>query len=284
MLQRLGDMLVRRRWWVLGVTLIFVGVAGWLGGGVAQELTGGGFEDPNAESARAAAALEEVFETGDPNVVLLVTAADGDVDDPAVAEAGMALTSALSQIEGVTDVASYWALGSAPPLRSNDGSQALVLARMDEDDEAVADSVRDLVAVLQRGPGHRRDGWCLRGIPRDPGDGRERPGPGGVDRFPHHTWPARLGLREPGGGLTTSGSRRHRHHRHLPGALADQPGHRRLDLRPQPHDSPRSRSRDRLQPVRGLPLPRRARPTGCPRTMRSWRRCVPPGGRWHSAP
>ncbi len=152
MLQRLGDTLVRRRWWVLGATLIFVGVAGWLGGGVAQELTGGGFEDPNAESARAAAALEEVFETGDPNVVLLVTAADGDVNDPAVAEAGMALTSALSQIDGVTDVASYWALGSAPPLRSSDGSQALVLARMDEEDEAVADSVRQLVATSSQDP------------------------------------------------------------------------------------------------------------------------------------
>ena len=133
-------------------TLIFVGIAGWLGGGVAQELTGGGFEDPDAESAQAAAALEEVFETGDPNVVILVTAAGGDVDDPAAAEAGMALTSALSQIEGVTDVASYWALGSAPPLRSDDGSQALVLARMDEDDEAVADSVRDLVASSSEEP------------------------------------------------------------------------------------------------------------------------------------
>ena len=93
MLGRLGDVLVRRRWWVLVVTLIFVGIAGWLGGGVAQELTGGGFEDPDAESARAAAALDEVFETGDPNVVILVTATGGDVDDPAAAESGMALTS-----------------------------------------------------------------------------------------------------------------------------------------------------------------------------------------------
>ena len=106
MLQRLGDTLVRRRWWVLGATLIFVGSpAGW--GAVSPKNSRGRFRDPNARVGPGRSRTGRGFRDRDPNVVLLVTAADGDVNDPAVAEAGMALTSALSQIDGVSDVASY---------------------------------------------------------------------------------------------------------------------------------------------------------------------------------
>jgi RND superfamily putative drug exporter len=61
-----------------------------------------------------------------PNVVLLATAPGGDVDSPAAAAAGQALTDELAAEKGVTDVVSYWSEGKAPPLRSDDGSRALV--------------------------------------------------------------------------------------------------------------------------------------------------------------
>ena len=44
-------------------------------------LSGGGFSDPNVESSRATGGLKELFETGDPNFILLVTAKTGSVDD-----------------------------------------------------------------------------------------------------------------------------------------------------------------------------------------------------------
>jgi RND superfamily putative drug exporter len=137
-LRRLGHVVTRYRWVVLVVTLLLLPVAGVLGGPVKGKLSSGGFSDPAAEASRAARLLESEFGTGSPNGVLLVTADEGTggVDDPAVAERGAALTAELAATPGLVDAVSYWSLGGAPPLRSTDGRQALVLGRVlgDEDD------------------------------------------------------------------------------------------------------------------------------------------------------
>lgn len=96
MLRSLGRFTVRRRRWVLASTLAAVVVAGFFGGGVFLRLSSGGFSDPDAESSRASDQLEEVFETGDPNLVLLVSARKGSVDDPAMVVEGSALTDELA--------------------------------------------------------------------------------------------------------------------------------------------------------------------------------------------
>jgi hypothetical protein len=95
MLAAVGRFAVRWRRWVLAGTLLAVVVAGALGGGVFDRLSGGGFSDPDAESSRARDQLERVFGAGDPNLVLLVTAKRGSVDDPATAAVGAALTRQL---------------------------------------------------------------------------------------------------------------------------------------------------------------------------------------------
>ena len=85
---------------------------------------------------------------GEPDLVLVATAAGGDVDAPAAQAAGAELAERVSAVDGVTEVSSYWSLGSPPPLRSADGDAALVLVRIDDDEapaeEIVAD-VRDVV-------------------------------------------------------------------------------------------------------------------------------------------
>jgi putative drug exporter of the RND superfamily len=134
MLERLGRFLLRRRWAVLAATLAAVVVAGVFGGGAVARLKSGGFEDPAAESTRAAQVLRDDFGVGDPNLVLLVTAKGGDVDDPAVAAAGAALTRRLAAEPDLAQVVSYWATG-APALKSRDGTQALVLGRITGDEE-----------------------------------------------------------------------------------------------------------------------------------------------------
>jgi putative drug exporter of the RND superfamily len=140
---RLADFVVRRRLWIVIVTGLFFVAAGAIGGGVAERLSSGGFEDPNAESTEAEEVLRDEFGTQTPNVILLVTAEEGSVDDPEVAEAGAALTGELAQQEGVEQVGSYWSL-QAPPLKSKDGTKALVIGVIEGSDDAISERMEEL--------------------------------------------------------------------------------------------------------------------------------------------
>ena len=136
MLDRLARFVIRRRIAVLVFTgLLLVGGAVF-GSGVFGAVRAAGFLDPGAESSEAARLLEERFGQGDPNFVLVATAHNGRVDDPASAAAGQALTARLAAAPGIQFAASYWTLGAPPPLRSEAGDKALVLARIEGGDEA----------------------------------------------------------------------------------------------------------------------------------------------------
>ena len=149
MLERLARFLLRRRWAVLAATLVVVVAAGAFGGSAITRLKSGGFDDPGAESTRAAKVLADEFGTGDPNLVLLVTAKGGQVDDPAVAAAGEALTRRLAAEPDLAQVVSYWATG-APALKSTDGSQALVLGRITGDEEGLDERAAALTGAYAR--------------------------------------------------------------------------------------------------------------------------------------
>jgi putative drug exporter of the RND superfamily len=149
-LTRLGRFVIRRRRPILVGSVLFLVVAALLGGGVADSLTSGGFDDPDSESGRAEALLEDEFGTSDPNFVLLVTAEDGDVDSLEVVAAGTALAEAVAAEPGVGETVSYWTLPEATPLRSTDGSQALVLAVIEGDDDTVDDAVAELGSEYTR--------------------------------------------------------------------------------------------------------------------------------------
>src|SRR5688572_27341931 len=105
MFERLGRAVVSRRRWIVAATIIFFVVAGGVGGGVAEKLSNGGFQDPNAESSRASRVLEREFGARSPNIVLLVSV-DGSVDDPQIAREGRALTKELAEQEGLAQVIS----------------------------------------------------------------------------------------------------------------------------------------------------------------------------------
>ena len=153
MLARLGRLVVRRRRLVLiGGVIAFV-VSGAFGGSAAESLSSGGFDDPASESVRADEALLEAFGAGTPNVVLLVTAEGGDVDDPAVAATGRALADELAAREHLTNVVSYWTLDEAPPLRSLDGDRALVLGRIEGNQNEVNERVGELSDFARSGEG-----------------------------------------------------------------------------------------------------------------------------------
>jgi putative drug exporter of the RND superfamily len=153
MLERLGRFTVRRRRWILIGTVIGVIAAGAFGGSVVQRLSNGGFTDPGSESQRAEKVLERVFHAGNPNLVLLVTARQGTVDDPAVARAATALTNELAAERGVQRAFSYWTLGSPQPLRSTNSRQGLVLARIAGNDDQVRERVKELSPKYTRSIG-----------------------------------------------------------------------------------------------------------------------------------
>ncbi|KPM50506.1 membrane protein [Frankia sp. R43] len=139
MFTAVAKIVTRRPRLVLLLTLIALLGAGALGLGAFGKLESGGFDDPASASSRAADLVDERF-GGEPNLVLLVTArpditgqtqAGQAVDDPAVAVAGRELAADLAAQPGVTNVSSYWT--GAPPLKSDDGRSALVIASVDED-------------------------------------------------------------------------------------------------------------------------------------------------------
>ncbi|HJP66476.1 MAG TPA: MMPL family transporter [Actinomycetota bacterium] len=143
-MKRLGNFAIRRRRWILWGALVAAILAGAFGGTATKLLSTGGFTDPTSESQKAENILEQQFHTGNPNMVLLITAKGGSVDDPAVAAQGAAVTKQLAGEPGIQQAVSYWTLGSPPPLRSKAGNQALVLARIEGDD----DEVRERIDVL----------------------------------------------------------------------------------------------------------------------------------------
>ena len=247
---------------VIAAVVVFA-VAGALGGGVADHLTSGGFDDPSSESERADEALAERFDTGVPNLLLLVTARDGDVDNPAVEAAGQALTAELAAEDGVADVVSYWSEGNAPPLRNDDGSRALVVARVEGNDDQVEDRVTELAPRYEHWAGRRRRlrrhqrraGRLRRGVPRGGRHHRGGPGSSRDDRPADHAGAADPGVRQRGGRLAAVGHRRDVDHRNVLRAAGAGGADRRVDLCPEPHDRARPGPRDRLQLVRGVPLP-----------------------------
>ena len=124
------------------LSALFVVVAAGFGVRLFGDLSSGGFEDPGSESSRAARYLEDDLGAGDPALVLLVDAADGDIDDPAVAAAGTDLTAALATEPHVTRAVSYWSLGGTVALRDDAGDSALVVIDLEGDDDEIDEVVR----------------------------------------------------------------------------------------------------------------------------------------------
>ena len=147
MLARLAGLAVARRRLVLVLTVVFLALAGGLGGGVAKELSGGGFDDPKSASERATDVLEDQFGAGAPNIVLLIRTPSGTVDDEAVAAAGQAVAARFATERDIAQVVSYWSAGRPETLKSRDGTKALVLARINGDDDDMVTRAAELTPL-----------------------------------------------------------------------------------------------------------------------------------------
>ncbi len=158
MFARLARLVTTHRRTVLILAFLAFVVSGALGGGVASKLSSGGFETSDSEVARANRLLATEFDTGTPNVVLVVTARSGTVDSADVAAAGKALATKLRAETydgvGIVEALSYWDLPSGNPLGSTNHQHALIVARFADDDTKLVEFSKTLPAkyVTQDGP------------------------------------------------------------------------------------------------------------------------------------
>ncbi|MGQ0837208.1 MMPL family transporter [Actinokineospora sp.] len=150
----LGRLAFRRRWSVLAGTALFLVCAAIAGVSVFGAVKSGGFDDPEAESAKAGVLLADRFDAGSPDLVVLARVAEG-VDAPTVAASGRELTDRLTAEPGVERVVSYWRSGD-PGLRAADGRKALLLvglAGTEEELEVVAARLVADYSGSKAGPG-----------------------------------------------------------------------------------------------------------------------------------
>ncbi|MEU7012223.1 MMPL family transporter [Streptomyces sp. NPDC046385] len=131
------------------VALVITALAVLAGSGVGDRMGSGGWGDPDAESTYALEVLEREFPASQPNLLLLVDAGAAGVDSPAVAAEARRLAERLDAEPGVGGVGSYWQTGS-PALRSEDGRQAVIAARIDGEEKA-AGEILERVAPEFRG-------------------------------------------------------------------------------------------------------------------------------------
>ena len=259
MLARIASLAVTRPRTILLAALALAVLCGIGGASVVGHMKSGGFTPPDAESAQVTEFLDEHFPGAEPNYVLLVTTPDG-VDAPDARKTGEQIVTLMRGTSGVDSVLSYWAVPApfSSGLRSTDGTKALVTAHIEGDDTTSPNHAADLTTRLESavtgvelhagGPTmayHDINGQItadlakaeLVAIPISAfvlvlvfGSVVAAMLPLAVGVF------AILGVvRDP--------ARPHA-------------GHRRVDLRAEPHHRARPGARDRLQPVHGEPLPR----------------------------
>jgi len=92
--------------------------------------SGGGWSHEAGDAWDAERALTANFESGRPNLTFVVEAREGDVDSPPIVAAARGFIDNLSSRPGITDIESYWDLGRPDWLRSEDGTAALITARL----------------------------------------------------------------------------------------------------------------------------------------------------------
>ncbi|EPH41819.1 MMPL family transporter [Streptomyces aurantiacus] len=143
MFERIAELAIRRSRLVLIVAAVVVVLMGALGAGAFGKLLGGGFDDPASQSSRARDVIDEKF-GGETNLVLLVRAPEGRVDAPDAKRNGKALVSDLKTESDLDNVVSYWDTNS-PDLRSEDGREAIVLARVKGRDAELQENAKAVI-------------------------------------------------------------------------------------------------------------------------------------------
>ncbi|GID95352.1 MMPL family transporter [Amorphoplanes digitatis] len=135
-----GGAVVRLRWWVVAAGLAVVVAGATWGAGVFGALTGGGYDDPDSESNRAAAVAEQLGR-GEPDLIVLWSSDTVPVTDAGPRGAVAGVVERLRARPEVAQVVAHTDENAPPALVSNDRREtyaAVYLAATDEDGKAAA--------------------------------------------------------------------------------------------------------------------------------------------------
>jgi RND superfamily putative drug exporter len=126
---RLGHWIYRHRRSTLAIGSVLIIIAGVIGFGVFPRLLGGGYDDPNSDSAAVARILQEEFGSPDSDLVVDLAFPIAATDAKA-AQAGTSLSAEIAKVPDVLRVTDYWTSGAAP-LLSQDGKSSVILVTFD---------------------------------------------------------------------------------------------------------------------------------------------------------
>jgi uncharacterized membrane protein YdfJ with MMPL/SSD domain len=135
-----GTAVVRLRWWVVAAGLAVVVAGATWGAGVFGALSGGGYDDPDSESNRAAAVAERLGR-GEPDLVVLWSSDTLAATDAGFRDAVTGTVATLRARPEVAQVAAYTDENAPPALVSTDRHAtyaAVYLAAADEDGKTAA--------------------------------------------------------------------------------------------------------------------------------------------------
>ncbi|MBT5088808.1 MAG: MMPL family transporter, partial [Micrococcales bacterium] len=153
----LGHFIVRHAKWVLFGFIGLIALSSVWGFQVFGNLKGGGYDNPNSDSATVTELLGSEFAV-DPAEVIVLADLPGQANDlnadgmPKYFELVTALSDDLSQVEGVKSVLNYYTLGSPASLVSADGKLIYLLVDLENgisQTEAVATIVDEFTGDYQ---------------------------------------------------------------------------------------------------------------------------------------
>jgi RND superfamily putative drug exporter len=142
---RFGAAMVRWRWVVLAVWLVaLVVVGGFLAPKAPKAVKGGGFIDPDSESAKAAAILDSQFNASTfTSAVVVFHSSASAVDDPAFKDQVTRASDSLARVKGVRSVQSFYSTGN-PLLVSADRHTTFALVPLEGNEGDIQELVPDL--------------------------------------------------------------------------------------------------------------------------------------------
>ena len=133
MFEKIGHLAVKRRKSLLALFVIALIAFGAMAGLAVPRLSGGGYTNPNSDSAKATAYLTSTFHVKEPALVIEVKS-PSLITDPAVAASATSLEKSIAVEKGVAKTLSYWSAGGAPSLASKDQHAAYLFVYAQQSD------------------------------------------------------------------------------------------------------------------------------------------------------
>lgn len=144
---------------IIGIAVLVMVGAAIFGLPVANRLSGGGFQDPTSESARATEILRDRFNQTDQQMLIVVSAPDG-ARSPQAHRVGTDIVDKLKNSPWVMNVSSAWTSppAAAAQLISKDNKSGMIVAGL----KGGENDAQKYASTLTRELVHDRDGVTVR--------------------------------------------------------------------------------------------------------------------------